>query len=347
MLPENKVQGISQLVIQVLHTRFLNFPDGSIKNRNAPFHEAFLKAFSDKLDGINIDMPHFISLSSWLHGLNTSIGQTFFEKTAHILSDGEKRQYTSNRLGNLQITQKQKENINNIMTQLSNSVKLPDLIEENSLILDAESLDMVNAIDFSADVFFEDKEEIVAIELKSVKPNSGEMRGEKQKILEGKAAFFQKFPDKKINFYIGFPFDPTDENPLGKNKDRFMGSIINCNKFFDSKEVLLADELWDLLSGTKNTMEEILNIINKISTVNFLCKYNYLNDENNRNTDNYKKHLYDWGIFSEIRLLENKDKIIKKIDSNSRLTRIYNQQIFKDGKYNQDRYNVLEELARD
>ena len=45
--------------------------------------------------------------------------------------------------------------------------------------------------------------------------------------------------------------------------------------------------------------------------------------------------------------MENKDKIIKKIDSNSRLTRIYNQQIFKDGKYNQDRYNVLEELARD
>ena len=41
-------------------------------------------------------------------------------------------------------------------------------------------------MDFSADVFIEDTNTITAIELKSVKPNSGEMKGEKQKILEKK-----------------------------------------------------------------------------------------------------------------------------------------------------------------
>jgi hypothetical protein len=61
-------------------------------------------------------------------------------------------------------------------------------------------------------VFFEDNNSVTAIELKSVKPNSGEMRGEKQKILEGKAALFRKFPQKKIKFYIGFPFDPTADS---------------------------------------------------------------------------------------------------------------------------------------
>jgi len=36
-------------------------------------------------------------------------------------------------------------------------------------------------MDFSADVFFEDAERVIAIELKSVKPNSGEMKGGKTK----------------------------------------------------------------------------------------------------------------------------------------------------------------------
>ncbi len=93
--------------------------------------------------------------------------------------------------------------------------------------------------------------EKIAIEVKSVKPNSGEMKGEKQKILEGKAALYRKFPDKEIQFYIGFPFDPTvnpeDESVTSFNKSRFLGSIINMNKYFALDETLVASELWDFL----------------------------------------------------------------------------------------------------
>lgn len=38
-------------VIKVLVTRFESFPEDANNNRNAPFHEAFLNAFSDKLNG--------------------------------------------------------------------------------------------------------------------------------------------------------------------------------------------------------------------------------------------------------------------------------------------------------
>lgn len=86
-------------------------------------------------------------------------------------------------------------------------------------------------MDFSADVFIEDTNSITAIELKTVKPNSGEMKGEKHKILEGKAALFRKFPGKQIRFYIGFPFDPTvdkeKERITSFKKSRFLGQIIN------------------------------------------------------------------------------------------------------------------------
>ncbi|MDB5227805.1 MAG: Type site-specific deoxyribonuclease [Bacteroidota bacterium] len=86
---------ISIEVIKVLVTRFESFPEDASGNRNAPFHAAFLNAFADKLDGKVPDTPFFISMSSWLHGLNTTLGQVFFEKVAHHLSNGEKREYTS------------------------------------------------------------------------------------------------------------------------------------------------------------------------------------------------------------------------------------------------------------
>jgi len=103
-----------------------------------------------------------------------------------------------------------------------------------------------------------------------VRPNSGEVRGEKQKILEGKAALYRKFSNRQIQFYIGFPFDPTADPAIESissfDKKRFLGSIVNMNKYFDYDEILIANELWDFLSDQPNTMEQILEIINTIST---------------------------------------------------------------------------------
>src|SRR3990167_5243083 len=108
-LSTDKIERISLEVIKVLFTRFESFPEDASSNRNAPFHRAFLNAFADKFQDKVSDIPFFISLSSWLHGLNTTLGQTFFENVAHILSNSEKREYTSKKLGNLPITKQQKE----------------------------------------------------------------------------------------------------------------------------------------------------------------------------------------------------------------------------------------------
>ena len=78
-------------VIRTLISRFESFPNDSTSNRNAPFHEAFLNAFKDKLEEKVSDIPFIISLSSWMHGLNTTLGQQFFENVAHIVSNGTKR----------------------------------------------------------------------------------------------------------------------------------------------------------------------------------------------------------------------------------------------------------------
>jgi hypothetical protein len=348
-LSNNVKERIAIEVIKTLVTRFGSFPEDASNNRNAPFHEAFLNAFSDKLNGKVTDTPFFISLSSWLHGLNTTLGQVFFENIAHHLSHGEKREYTSKRLGNLPITQTQRNHIAQIIADLSTSASQPNLDRENQLLFANYNTATINAMDFSADVFFEDAERVIAIELKSVKPNSGEMKGEKQKILEGKAALYRKFPDKEIRFYIGFPFDPTvnpeDESVTSFNKSRFLGSIINMNKYFALDETLVASELWDFLSGQENTMEQILQIINAIATTDFLEKDKFLKTNEKRNKPEYKEILDDWFLCSEKELIINDQRIRNSIENNRTLTRIYNKTAFDSkGNYLTSRYNELKNI---
>jgi len=348
MINNSKKEKISFQIIKTLLNRFERFPQDSSNNRNAPFHEAFLNAFKNQLDDKVSDIPFFISLSSWFHGLNTTLGQSFFENIAHILCDGEKREYTSKKLGNLQVYTSQKSNINTIITNMSNAITRPDIKNENEqlfIISDSETLE--NAIDFSTDVFFEEDNKIIAVELKTVQPNSGEMRGEKQKILEAKAAFYNKFSGKDIEFYLGFPFDPTNDpsEPTGYDKKRFMNSCINMNKYFDEKEIKLANELWDFLSGDEDTMMQLLQMINSISTVDFMDNYRYLNNVKNRAEPKYSELLGKWNLYSEKTLIDNDDTIKEKIKKNKQITRIYNQVPFdKDGNYKIDRYLHLSEL---
>lgn len=354
MALENKIkEKIATEVIKTLVSRFDSFPEDASQNRNAPFHTVFLNAFTDKFNDKVSDIPFFISLSSWMHGLNTTLGQTFFENISHHISNGEKREYTSKRLGNIKITQLQRNHISQIIADLSTSSKKPDLTYDNSLLFVNYDDNLVDAMDFSADVFVQDDDSVYAIELKSVKPNSGEMKGEKQKILEGKAALFRQFPGKNIRFYMGFPFDPTvdttTESKTSFDKDRFLGQIINMTKYFDKNETLVASELWDFLSGEAQTMEQILEIINRISTVDFMNKYKYLTDNVNRSNQKYKNILTDWFLVSELELIENNDIIREKINGDKKLTRVYNKQAFesnnsKKGTYRFDRYNELKPL---
>ena len=348
MEDENK-EKIAHEIIKVLYSRFISFPEDATNNRNAPFHKAFLTAFSDKFKNKVSDIPFFISLSSWLQGLNTTLGQTFFENVAHILCNGDKREFTSKKLGNIKIYKHQKDNCNAIITDLSVGNNKPNKIVENELLFKDDNDELVNSIDFSADVFIEEDENIIAIELKSVRPNSGEMRGEKQKILEGKSALYKKYTPKNISFYIGFPFDPTSEEikPTEYDKNRFMESIINMKKYFANDEVLLSSELWDFLSEKKNTMIEILSQINKIATIEFMDKYSFINDSNNRlstNRERYKKILIEWDLVSELEIFNNEDKIFEAIKKEKKLKRVYYQNIFKDGEYNIDRYLKLNNL---
>lgn len=332
-MENRKKELIAQAVIKVLVSRFESFPEDTTNNRNAPFHEAFLNAFSEQLNGRVSDIEDYISLSSWLHGLNTSLGESFFESVAHILSDGEKRDFRENRIFAIQ-----QNIISEIMTDLKNGEKTPSLRRENALLFSSESRSgSKQAVSqFTADCFFENDTDVVAIELKSVRPNSGEMRGEKRKILEAKAVLKERFPNKNIKYFFGFPFDPTATSDIGSDKRRFMEYLVEAEKFIDPSEILIADELWSFLLGEPGAMREILDIINTIATPRFMDKYNSIQNK----SSGYENILSEWYLFSARKIFDCQNTI-----TGDRNRRILNQKIFNyKGIYNTKRDSLLQNI---
>ncbi len=333
------VQEISLEVIRVLKVRFDKFPEDAESNRNAPFHEAFLKAFRNKLEKHIDNVPYFISLSSWLHGLNTTLGQSFFERVANILCDGEKRTFK-----NCEYTEQQEKIISELITDLKNGRRKPNLDEENNLIFGAIRGKRKPAPKFTADVCIITNEYVEAIELKSVRPNAGEMRGEKLKILSAKACLKNIFPNKEIRYFIGFPFDPLSDTPTGYNKKRFMEYLIEFEKYFAPEEVLLAGELWDRLSGEKNTMEKLLEIINSIAKPDFMQKFSFINNPENyeKNKEKYIDILEGWHLYDEIEIFRNYESLKKEAP------RVLFQPIFREstGEYNLRRRDRLMRLLK-
>ena len=334
-----KKEKIALEVIRTLKSKFEDFPEDASDNRNAPFHEAFLEAFKIKIEKYVTNVPIFVSLASWMHGLNTSLGQSFFEKAAHILSFGEKREFKD-----LSINSSQQNAVNEIITSLKNTIQKPDLVKENALLFKHSRQNFLRIQNFTADVYFEDDKRIVAIELKTVKPNSGIFKGEKEKMLYAKAGFKNKYPKKEILYFLGFPFDPLNEMKYGFDKERFFNYGIDFKKFFDPHEILLANELWDFLSEEKNTMHTILEIINSISKPDFMEKYNFINNyiNFNINMERYKILLKEWFLFRDLNIINNISFLISQSKKQKNIKRLLNQNLFtKEGKYKEDRVNTL------
>ena len=95
-----KKERIALEVIKILKSDFDNFQIDASDYKANPFHQAFLEAFHIKNENRIVESPFIMSPSSWMHGLNTTLGQSFFENVANILCDGEKRKFTGLSLRN-------------------------------------------------------------------------------------------------------------------------------------------------------------------------------------------------------------------------------------------------------
>lgn len=175
------------------------------------------------------------------------------------------------------------------------------------------------------------------------------MRGEKQKILNAKAVLKNLYPDKKIFYYFGFPFDPLAKKDTGYDKQTYMDSIIEFNKFCDKEEVLLSDELWSFLSGESGTMQLILDIIKSIATVNFVSEFDFINDSKNvlNQPEEYCRIAKKWHLKDESIIAENLPELLGISKNLESLHRVLNKNIFNDKvEYNSNRSKTLLEQIK-
>jgi hypothetical protein len=258
-LTQEQKNKISEEVKKILLSRVESFPGFDARVRNAPFHSAILDCFKERLKPLNIEIPYLVAIASWMHGLSTSLGSGF-EHLSHILSGGYKRKFSGP--FRLKVKTSQASKVENIIRELKSGVYSPDQQREDQLIFDySPDESEIDCLEFTVDCYIERENELIAIELKSVRPNSGEGRGEKQKILYAKAALKLLNPNKTVKYFLGFPFDPTSSTAVGYDKNRFIDYLIEFKKFFAQDEMLIASEFWDFLSGSKRTMEEILDVV--------------------------------------------------------------------------------------
>jgi Type II restriction endonuclease, TdeIII len=328
--PVQKEQ-IATVIIEVLYCQLKEILEIINSNQSKKYADTFFNSIID-------DKIGKISLASWMHGLNTSLGQSFFERTAYILSNSKKKDFKNNTITEAQISE-----ISKIITELQNrrGNTKPNLQAENARIWMANYGAEDSAHDFTIDIFWEDETEVVAIEAKTVRPNSDVSKLTKDKILRAKCVLKKLYPNKNVNYFYGFPFDPYGLNPTTSDKTEFMKKNVNFSKYFAEDEVLLASEFWDYISGTQNTMETILKIINQIATAEFPAMREFIQNKSNAKTKEYINLLNLWQLGREKLLIENELFIKQIIHGNKALTRIFNQDIFIKGDYNENRVSQL------
>lgn len=348
MLDKNLKQHITTCVIKHLYEQYNHFDtvvcqDDYIKNS---FNQ-FLGSFFSKDHSLEILVNNKIHITNKIFPfVSEKILHSFYTEVSYILSGGESMSYLYEKDTNLPIEQTQKDTIIRIITNLTNGNQSPSLANENNLIFQKPNTsNLIEGTDFTADVFFESTTEIICIEIKTVKPNKGVFKVEKQKILEAKAALKLKYPTQEIKYFLAFPFDPLSDTPCGYDKKRFMDYSVGFTKYFDEAEILLAGELWDYLSGVPNTMEAMIHIINTIATPNFLNELYFLNDSQNSTTQtqNYLDLLERWCLFQEHELVKHAQEIIPKL-TNRQLQSLYYQSCFRGGEYQWQRVQTLLEL---
>lgn len=337
MISEIQKELIALETIKVLYAQATEIFQVVNSTQIAKYNDTFFNSIIDDRFGS-------ASLSSWANSINPILGQFFFENIGQILCDGTKKEFNSKY--SLTITQLQKATVADIITDLTNGLSIPNLTSEYNQILATNDI-LVKATDFTADVFFEDIEEVVCVELKTVKPNKGVFKVEKQKVLEAKAALKRIYPNKHITFLIGFPFDPLSKEPCGYDKQRFMSYSVDFRKYFAENEFLLAAELWDYFSGTTQTMETILEIINSIATSDFMTEFKFLQDNSNavNDTNKYVRILEKWYLGREKLVVENQDRLLFTTQNERIATRTFNQSVFdNNGEYNSSRAEFLLKL---
>lgn len=231
------------LIDELLKEKIRNkLQDYSPETQSMPFHFRLLGR--DRM-----------ALYSFIHSVNTMLGQSIFEKVAEVIAipnfDRAESQYNFEGY----LSDKAVLEIDNIMLHLRSAKLQADESTENERIRLAANQGTLGKIRKTrADLFVHKKDIEHYFEIKTVKPNIDVFTRTKEKLLQWKSMRYSINQRIKVKAYICIPYNPEAPNPYSRWTLQGLYDLKN--------EVLVAEEFWDFLGG-RGTYEELLDIFEK------------------------------------------------------------------------------------
>lgn len=195
-----------------------------------------------------------MALFSFIHSVNTMLGQSIFEHVGRIIAEPRAKQVIDQyKKFEGYISSEAVLKIDSIMRDLRSASRKPDKEKETKEVSEvANRGNLGKKLKKRVDLFVETKEEIeYYFEIKTAKPNINEFTGIKKQLLDWIAMRASLDQNVNIKTIVAIPYNPYEPRPY----ERW-----TLQGLFDlESEVLVGEEFWDLLGG-KNTYEDLLKV---------------------------------------------------------------------------------------
>lgn len=238
-LSRRQKQEVSSLLKQKIRNKLSKY---SPETQSMPFHFRLLGR--DRM-----------ALYSFIHSVNTMLGQSIFEKVGEIIAKTNFDEVESQYKMEGYLSDKAVLEIDKIMLELKTTGKQANASEENDRIKSvAKSGSLGKMRKQRVDLFVARSGEEYNFEIKTVKPNIDIFARTKEKLLQWKAMRYSVNQDIIVKSYICIPYNPEAPNPYSRWTLQGLYDL--------DQEVLVAEEFWDFLGG-KGAYEELLDIFEK------------------------------------------------------------------------------------
>lgn len=219
--------------------------DYSPETTNMPFHTRLLGR--DRM-----------ALFSFIHSINTTLGQSVFEQVAAVIARPHFRQVVHQYKDfNNKISRNAQRAIQEIMDELVAARSTPNKAEETEKILRvSQTGDLVTVRRPRIDLFVESLDGVeYYFDLKTAKPNISDFRGYKRQLLEWVAIRGAQDNTANVRTLIAIPYNPYEPQPYQRWTLQGLFDLEN--------EIMVAEEFWNFLGG-ENTYEQLLSVFETV-----------------------------------------------------------------------------------
>lgn len=239
-IPSDASKQISDLLKEKIRNKLHNY---SPETQSMPFHFRLLG--KDRM-----------ALYSFIHSVNTMLGQSIFEKVAEIIARPNFDEAASQHKVEGYLNENAVLEIHNIMMSLKSARSCADTDQEDRRIRLAATRGKLSKIRrIRADLFLRKGNCEYYFEIKTVKPNIDVFARTKEKLLQWKALRYSVEQAILVKSYICIPYNPEAPNPYSRWTLQGLFDLPN--------EVLVAEEFWDFLGG-RGTYDNLLDIFEQV-----------------------------------------------------------------------------------